>query len=227
MQQQILNNDVKIFLKLLYLFSIYFFLVNDRTGDLSTFDQSGEFASELHEIQREIDLSPSLSLSTIADLLETKRRLTIFQIYYSISYLIPNCFLVGKNQSAFDLVRSRSIPILRKFVGDYDRFKPIYSILPDPLLTVQTLAKNLYPWTVYEYEYNIYAKRLWWPKYTLIDLIHLCLIGLKPQELALANAEFVSTQVMLQNIDEIIKPKIARNNMGTILRRKEVDKNEI
>jgi hypothetical protein len=203
------------------------FLVNDRTGDLSTFDQTGEFASELHEIQREIDSSPSISLSTIADLLETKRRLTIFQIYFSISCLIPNCFLVGKNQSAFDLVHSRSLPILTQFVGDYDRFKPLYSFLPNPLLTVQTLAKDLYPWTVYEYQYNINAKRLWWPKYTLTDLIHLCLIGLKPQELALASAEFVSTQVMLQNIDEIIKPKLAASNMETILRRKEVDENKI
>ena len=57
-------------------------------------------------------------------------------------------------------------------------------------------------------KYNINAKRFWWPKYTLIDLIHLCLIGLKPNELALANAEFVSTQIMLQNIDDIVKPKI-------------------
>jgi hypothetical protein len=48
------------------------------------------------------------------------------------------------------------------------------------------------------------------------------LIGLKPQELALANAEIVSTQIMLQNIDEIIRPKVAANNMGTILHRKPV-----
>lgn len=204
-----------------------FFLVNDRVGDLSTFDQSGEFASELHEIQREIDLSSSLSLSMIADLLETKRRLTIFQVYYSISCLIPNCFLFAKNQSAFDLIRSRSLPILTQFTGDFDHFKPLYSILPEPLLTAQTVSKQLYPWTVHEYQYNINAKRLWWPKYTLIDLIHLSLIGLKPQELALANAEFVSTQVMLQNIDEIIKSKTATNNMGTILRQKPVNRNII
>ncbi|CAF4427367.1 unnamed protein product, partial [Adineta steineri] len=73
---------------------------SDRTNELSTFDQSGEFASELHEIQREIHSLSSTSLSTIANLLETKRRLTIFQIYFSIAYLIPNCFLKGKNQSA-------------------------------------------------------------------------------------------------------------------------------
>jgi len=60
------------------------------------------------------------------------------------------------------------------------------------------------------------------PKYTLSDPIQLSLIGLKPQELTLANAEIVSTQIMLQNIDEIIRPKMAANNMGTILRRQSV-----
>ncbi|CAF4791856.1 unnamed protein product, partial [Rotaria sp. Silwood1] len=194
---------------------------NDRANDLSTFDQSGELASELHEIQREIDLSPSLSLSTIADLLETKRRLTIFQIYYSISYLIPNCFLMSKNQLAFNLVYTHSKPILNQFINNYEHLRPIYSILPNPLLTVQPSAKRFYPWTVHEYQYNINTKRLWWPKYTLIDLIHLCLIGLKSSELALANAELISTHVMLQNIDEIIKQKTAMNNIGTILRHKE------
>jgi hypothetical protein len=205
-----------------FLSILLFNLVNDRAGDLSAFDHSGEFASELHEIQREIDSSSSLSLSIIADLLETKRRLTIYQIYYSISYLIPNCFLSAKNQSAFDLIRSRSLPILRKFLGDYQNFKPIYSILPNPLLTIQKLSKHLYPWTVYEYQYNINAKRLWWPRYTLIDLIHLSLIGLKPHELALANTEYVSTQVMLQNIDEIVKPRILAHNISTVLHEKEV-----
>jgi hypothetical protein len=58
----------------------------------------------------------------------------------------------------------------------------------------------------------------------LIDLIHLCLIGLTPNELALANSEFVSTQIMLQDIDDIITPTIADNNRKTILRRKEVDR---
>jgi hypothetical protein len=203
----------------------FLILVNDRSGDLSTFDQSGEFASELHEIQREIDSSNSLSLSRIADLLETKRRLTIYQIYFSISYLIPNCFLIARNQSAFDLIRSRSTPILKDFVGDYDRFRPIYSILPNPLLSIQKVAKQLYPWTIYEYQYNINEKRLWWPRYTLADLIHVSLIGLKPQELALANAEYVSTQVMLQNMDEIVKPKTAANNMSTVLHKKEVRNN--
>ncbi len=58
----------------------------------------------------------------------------------------------------------------------------------------------------------------------MIDLIHLCLIGLKPNELALANAEFVSTQIMLQDIDDIVTPTIAANNTKTILRRKEVER---
>ncbi|CAF2851426.1 unnamed protein product [Rotaria sp. Silwood2] len=194
---------------------------NDRANDLSTFDQSGELASELHEIQREIDLSSSLSLSTIADLLETKRRLSIFQIYYSISCLIPNCFLIGKNQLAFNLIYSRSKPILKQFLNDYDHLRPIYSFLPNPLLNVQTSAKHFYPWTIHEYQYNINTKRLWWPKYTLMDLIHLCLIGLKSSELTMANAELISTHVMLQNIDEIIKQKTAMNNIGTVLRQKE------
>ncbi|CAF1110580.1 unnamed protein product [Rotaria sordida] len=195
---------------------------NDRTNDLSTFDQSGEFASELHEIQREIDLSPSLSLSKIADLLETKRRLTIFQIYFSISYLIPNYFLNRKNQLAFNLVYSRSKPILKQFISNYDHLRPIYLILPDPLLPAQSSAKRFYPWTVHEYQYNINSRRLWWPKYTLIDLIHVCLIGLKSSELTLANAELISTHVMLQNIDEVIKQRTAMNNIGTILRQNEI-----
>lgn len=176
----------------------------------------------MHEIQREIDTSSSMSLSTIADLLETKRRLVIFQIYYCLSYPIPQCFLVGKNQTAFDLVRSRSSRVLPRLVGDYERYKPLYSILPQPLLPVQNLAKHLYPWTVHQSEYNITAQRLWWPKYHLIDPIHISLIGLKPQELALANTELVSVQVMLQNIDEIIRPKVAANNMHTIVHRKDV-----
>ena len=201
-------------------------LVNDRTGDLSSFDQSGEFASELHEIQREIDSSSSLSLSTIADLLETKRRLTIYQIYYSISCLIPNCFFSTKNQFAYDLVRSRSIPILHRFVSDFTRYKPLYSILPSPLLPVQRLARDFYPWAVYEHEYNINSKRLWFPKYTISDLIHLSLTGLKAQELTLANAEYVSTQVMLQNIDEILKAKTVAHHLGTVLRKKEVSTGE-
>ncbi|CAF1405872.1 unnamed protein product [Adineta steineri] len=194
---------------------------SDRTNELSTFDQSGEFASELHEIQREIHSLSSTSLSTIANLLETKRRLTIFQIYFSIAYLIPNCFLKGKNQSAFNIVNSQSQPILKQFIGNYDCYRPVYLFLPNPLLTEQSSAKNFYPWTVYEYRHNINAKRLWWAKYSLIDLIHSCLIGLKPQELALANTEYVSTQIMLQNIDDIVKPKITVNNMKAILRQKE------
>ncbi|CAF1363880.1 unnamed protein product, partial [Adineta ricciae] len=199
---------------------------SERTNELSTFDQSGEFASELHEIQREIHSLSSTSLSTIADLLETKRRLTIFQIYFSIGYLIPDCFLKGKNQSAYTAVHSHSLPVLSDFVGDFNRFRPIYSILPEPLLAVQSSAKTFYPWTVHEYSYNITAKRLWWPKYSLIDRIHLCLIGLKPQELALANTEFVSTQIMFQNIEDIVKPKKASDLATTVLRRKKAPRSE-
>ncbi|CAF1098411.1 unnamed protein product [Rotaria magnacalcarata] len=195
---------------------------NDRAGDLTAFDQSGELASELHEIQREIDSSPSVELSKIADLLEAKRRLTIFQIYYAISCLIPRCFLVGKQQAAFYLVHSRSKAILKQFTSDYHKLRPIYTILPNPLLPSQALTKRLYPWTVHEYEYNVNSKRLWWPKYDLIDLIHVSLIGLKSPELTLANSELVSMNVMLQNIDEVISRRTAMNQMGTILRRKEV-----
>ena len=197
-------------------------LVNDRTGDLTTFDQSGEFASELHEIQREIDELPSLSLSLVADLLETKRRLTIFQIYYSIAYLIPNAFLSMKNVAAFEHVRSRFTPIADRFLADFHRYHPVYSILPSPILSIQPLAKRLYPWTTHEYQYNINAKSLWWPQYHLIDLIQLSLTGLKANELAQANTELVGTQVMLQNIDEIIKPKAAIAHASTILRPQEV-----
>lgn len=163
-----------------------------------------------------------MSLSTIADLLETKRRLVIFQIYYCLSYPIPQCFLIGKNPIAFDLIRSRSSRVLPRLVSDYERYKPLYSILPQPLLPVQDLSKRLYPWTVHQSEHNITAQRLWWPKYHLIDPIHISLIGLKPQELALANAELVSVGVMLQNIDEIIRAKDATNNMQTIIHRKDI-----
>ena len=217
MQQHRPNNDVRYFLHIKS--SDFSSLVNDRTYDLSTFDQSGEFSSELHEIQREIDASSSLSLSTIADLLETKRRLIIFQIYYSLSYPIPQGFLLGKNQAAFDLVRFRSAPILPQFIGDHDRHKPIHAILPNPLLPVQLLARQLYPWTIHQSEFNINAQRLWWPKYHLIDPIHLSLIGLKPHELAQANADLLSIQTMLQNVDEIIRPKIATSNLHTVLHR--------
>ena len=170
-------------------------------------------------------MSPSLSLSKIADLLETKRRVTIFRIYFSVSCLIPNCFLTEKNQSAFDFIYSRSIPILSQFTDDCNHLRPIYSILPDPLLSIQPLAKHLYPWTTHEYQYNINSRRLWWPKYTLSALVHLCLVGLKPQELVLANAEFESTQVTLQNIDEIVKAETVNNQMKIVLRRREVYKN--
>ncbi|UJR22296.1 hypothetical protein I4U23_025354 [Adineta vaga] len=199
---------------------------SERTNELSTFDQSGEFASELHEIQQEIHSLSSTSLSNVANLLETKRRLTIFQIYFSIGYLIPDCFLKGKNQMAFNNLRSHSLPVLQNFVSDFNRYRPIYSILPEPLLPVQASAKQFYPWTVHEYQYNINAKRLSWPTYALIDLIHLCLIGLKPQELALANTEFISTQVMLKNIEDIVKPKKTNDLATTILRRKEASTDE-
>ena len=149
--------------------------------------------------------------------------MTIFQIYYSIAHLIPNCFLQARNQSAFDHVRSRSIPILRRFLGDDDRFHSIYSILPTPFFSNQSFAKHLYPWTVHDYQYNIRRKSLWWPQYSLVDLIHLSLTGLKASELTLVNAEYMGTQVMLQNIDEIIKSKVALAQVGKILRRKEVN----
>ena len=194
----------------------------DRSTDLTTFDQSGEFASEMHEIQREIDELPSMSISTVADLLETKRRLTIFQIYYSIAYLIPNQFLIGKNVNAFEHVRSRAMPIIQRLLGNYHQYHPTYAILPQPLLPLQSLSKNLYPWTVHEYLYNVNSKSFSWPQHTLIDVIHLPLTGLKSTELALANAEFITTQVMLQNIDEIIKPKSAMMDNGRLLHQKEV-----
>lgn len=55
-----------------------------------------------------------------------------------------------------------------------------------------------------------------------MDLIQLSLTGLKAPELAQANAELVGAQVMLQNIDEIIKPKAATAHSTSILRRQEV-----
>lgn len=206
----------------MYFYTILFLLVNDRHNDLSTFDQSGEFASELHEIQREIDSSSSLTLLNIADLLETKRRLNIFQVYFTISCLIPNSFLMSKNQTAFNHIYSRSKPILKQFVGDYEHLRPIHVMLPSPLIAVQPYAKRLYPWIVYEYENNVNAKRLWWSRCALMDPINLCLVGLKPQELTQANTELVSVQVMLQNIDDVIRKKTTMNTIGTILRSKPV-----
>ena len=164
-------------------------------------------------------------MSTIADLLEAKRRLTILQIYHSISYTIPNGFLARKNPSAFEHVRSRSQPILRLFLGDYDQFRSIYSVLATPLLTIQPLAKQLYPWTVYERRFNIHATSLWWPEHMLVDLIHVSLVGLKSHELTLANSELISVQVMLQNLDEVLTTKALAANANSILRQKEVREN--
>ena len=197
---------------------------SERGRDLLSFDQSGEFASELHEIQREIDELPTVSLSAVADLLETKRRLTIFQIYYAIGYLIPNSFLSAKNATAFDHVRSRSIPLLYRLVNSYDALHPVHAILPQSFLSVQFYTKQLYPWTVHQYRYNINAKSLWFPQHQLNDLIQIPLIGLKGLEVATANAELIRTQVMLQNIDEIIKSKQASAHMSRISRPKEVER---
>jgi hypothetical protein len=176
----------------------------------------------LHDIQREIDDLSSLTLSNVADLLETKRRLTILQSYYSITYLIPNEFLSMKNLPAFEHVHLRSKTIKRYFLVDNEQYRPIYSILPQPLLVNQSLAKHLYPWTVYEHHYNINSKTFWWPQCNLIDPIHVSLTGLKASELIVANTELISTYVMLQNIDDIIRLKLDDNNINELVRRKKV-----
>lgn len=150
--------------------------------------------------------------------------MTIFQIYYAIGYLIPNSFLAGKNSIAFDLVRSRAMPLLYRFVNNYDVFHPIHAILPQSLLSIQFYAKQLYPWTVHQYRYNVNAKSLWFPQYQLNDLIQIPLMCLKGSELATANADLVSTQVMFQNIDEIVKTKQATTHLNRICRAKEVKK---
>lgn len=164
-------------------------------------------------------------MSKVADFIETKRRLTIFQIFYAIIHLIPNRFLDSQNDVAFDYVRSRILPITQQFLNNYYNYHPNYSILPQPILPLQPIAKQLYPWTLFEYVHNIKSKSLWLPQHTLIDLIHLPLFGLKQIELTSATSEYINTQVMLQNIDDIINERAASNYGGRVLRYKQVNFN--